>query len=267
MKKYKSKDEKIVKLRDFFKKERKENREPMSTATKIKIGILIAAGLVAISIPVKNEMAEHISENKIEERASIDTAFRDFKNLDKKEMGKYLTNQIKVLYEKYPDLNEMIFYEDEATKSTEFINDIYTLYKAYMVDQSDKEVEDINNVETVTVDRLVAQADRIMDGENKLQDTYREEYKHITDKFLNARDNTRDGAGLAKEMYELLALEIGLEKDTITSEEMAKEIEENNFYYDAVNKKFYTKEGPATLVSDQKLEKMQEKQTETEMER
>ena len=45
---------------------------------------------------------------------------------------------------------------------------------------------------------------------------------------------------------------------------MAKKLEEENYYYDEINKKFYTKDGPATLVSDRELQKTEEKETEME---
>ncbi len=264
MARYKSENNKIIKISNCLKEQNKEKKNFIPKRTKLKIAALIAAGTFAVAIPVVGEMAEHITVKQIEQSASIDTAFRNFRNLNKKNMGKYLTAQIDALYKKYPDLNEMIFYEDKKTRTSEFMDDIYTLYKAYMVDQADKEIENIDDVKTVAVDRFFSASDRIMSGKQKLIETHKEEYKHITDKYVNAKEKTRDGAGLAKEMYELLVGEIHLEKNALTSEQMAKKLEEENYYYDEINKKFYTKDGPATLVSDRELQKAEEKETEME---
>ena len=262
MVRYKSKDNKIIQIRKKIKEKNKKQKSSINKETKLKIAALIAAGTLSIAIPIVGELAENITLKQIKENASIDTAFRDFRNLNKKNMGTYLSAQIDALYEKYPDLNEMIFYGNEKTKTNEFINDIYMLYKAYMVDETDKEIENINDVKVVTVDRIVSSSDRVMNGKQKLKETHMEEYKSITDEYIKAKEETRNGAGLAKQMYELLASEIHLEKNAITSKQMAEEIEEKGFYYDEKNNKFYTKDGPATLIPDIEIEKTQEDEIE-----
>ena len=43
-----------------------------------------------------------------------------------------------------------------------------------------------------------------------------------------------------------------------------EEIQEHGFYYDEKNNKFYTKEGPSSLVPDRDIEKMNETEKETQ---
>ena len=264
MVRYKSRDNKIV---DFVKdaKERGKATNLQKSRSWKKIAAYIMAGTLAIGIPAAKEINEVKDMKTIEQNASIETAFRSFKNIDKENMGMYLSNQIKVLYEKYPDLDEMIFKKADKTTTDEFIKDMYTLYKAFLVDKSEKEIENIKDVKVTAVDKILITSDRLTDGQKKLMETHKEQYKHITDKYIAANEKTRDGANLANEIYELLALEVGLEKNAVTSKQMAKEIEEKGFYYDEQNNKFYTKDGPATLTPDIQEEKMQDNEVELDL--
>ncbi len=263
MVRYKSINNKIL---DFEKdvKERGKSSNLHKSKNWKKIAAYIMAGTLAIGIPAAKEINEVKDMKKIEQNASIETAFRRFKNIDKKNMGKYLSAQIDVLYEKYPDLDDLIFEKDGKTMTDEFIRDMYTLYKAFLVDKSEKEIEDMKDVRVTTVDQIIMTSDRLTDGEKKLIETHKEQYKHITNKYISAYEKTRDGASLANEIYELLASELGLEEHAVTSKQMAKEIEEKGFYYDEQNNKFYTKDGPSTLVADSELQKSEEKEIEME---
>ena len=235
-----------------------------------RLFIIGAAGFIGLAPFVKEE-SENVATKRIEENAEL-KAPRSLRNIKQEKMGKYLRNQIEVLYNKYPNLDELMYSDSDETKDSEFIDDIYLLYKAYMVDRADEEVGNIEDVKVTTVDQIIMQSDLISEEQEngtteKIAQTYKEQYKAITDAFIKAKNGEMTGADLAKRMYELLADELGLEDQVKTSEEIAEEIDEKGFYYDEKNDIFYTDEGKAKLVNESELEENQEAQeNETEQE-
>ncbi len=238
-------------------------KEPKKSMAK-KIMIWGAVGLVAIGLLSEGE--QHVQVKRIDRNAKIQEVYRSFKNLDKESMLEYLPKEINALYEKYPNLDDLVFAESEETKTKEFIDDMYRLYKAYMVDEA-SEKADVDNVKVVQVDQIFLQSDRIIEqkdeteeGEVKtektIKETHKEQNKHITDVYLESLKQG-NGAKLAKVIYEFLASEIGLKENALTSKEIYKNIEEKGFYYDVESNTFFTKEGKATLVPNSELEKTQ----------
>lgn len=203
------------------------------------------------------EYHEHTEKNEIEQNAQLEV-MRCFNHIDTEKSGKYLANQVKQLYEKYPQLDSMIFHDDNRLKTEEFANDIYLLYKAKMVDAANKDPENIDDVKVNTADRLlVLTSDIVYDKETKIAQTHREQDKEITNLFVKAKESPKEGSiPLAKEMYEFLVKEVGLKEKAKTSPEMVEEIQNKGFYYDEINQIFYTDRGTAHLEED-KTEKLQ----------
>lgn len=233
--------------------------------------VLIGA---AATFVVGGEVKERINAESIIERAKLNVP-RSFKNIDQEKMGKYLKNQLKVLYSEYPDVDNWLYEGSENTKEPEFIDDIYNLYKAYLVDKKGKEVESIDGTEIRTKDQIIWTSDVLKatvtvenketgEEEEKLEkvaETHDERDKIITNAFIEATDENgdRDGENFAKEMYELLAKEVGLKDKVATSEEINEQIEENGFYYDSLNETFYTEVGKAKLVNEKELKQLEKK--------
>lgn len=235
---------------------------------------LIATGLVAL--PVVDEYRQNKIQDKIEDNAEIQ-AMRSFKNIKKDEMGKYLADGIESLYNRYPDLDDIIFESKATAGEMEFVNDIYRLYKAFMVDKSEKEIKDIQDVKvTGTYHTVITDSqDIVTEGDSVIIKTTKEQYKKITDTFVSAdhanKDNDSDkvkdeGVKLAKELYELLALELGLEDNVLTSQEIQEEINTRGIYYDQKNNTVYTKEGKGHIVMDKEIAKKEQKDDEFERE-
>ncbi len=237
------------KIRNFVKK------------NKMKlVGIIGAASLIA-GVPVR-EYIEYQEEKKIENNADIEV-IRDFRDIKKENMGKYLESEIEKLYEKYPDLDNMILDGSEETGRREFIDDIYRLYKAFMVDKSEKEIEDMENVRVTTAEQLVVlQSDLVTEGSREITETHKEQYKMITDSFWRAKksESEKDGTQLAKRIYELLALELGVEDNVLTSQEIQKVVEKEGICYDEENNTVYTKEGRGHIVFDKEYDKEEEEE-------
>ncbi len=248
----------------------KNNRKRKSKIKGILPYVLLGAG---IAVAVGGEAKQRIDAGNIIKQAELDVP-RSFKNIDEENMGKYLKNQIKILYSEYPEVDEWLYEGSENTKDPEFIDDIYNLYKAYLVDKKDKEVESIDDTIIKTKDQIIFTSDVLKtkatvdnkatgeeDSYKKIAETHDERDKIITNAFIEATDENgdRDGATLAKEMYELLAKEVGLKEKVATSKEINEQIEENGFYYDSLNETFYTEVGKAKLVNEKELEQLEEK--------
>ncbi len=228
-----------------------------------KIAIIGFAGTVAVT-PIAKETSERKSMKKIEESAQIEEAFRSFRNIDQENMGDFLKMQIERLYDKYPNIDDMVYKSSEETRKMDFIQDIYTLYKAFMVDKSKKIVQDIYDVKVSTDNKIITSSDIIKAEDKKLIQTHKEQYKHITDKYVQAEESTNDGAELAREMYELLAYEMGLKENVLTSKEIAEIIERDGFYYDEKRNEFFTKEGKGNLVIEKREQETQKEDEEEE---
>lgn len=212
--------------------------------------------------PIAKELHEHKQVDRIEENEQIQNVPRSLKNINQDDMGTYLKDTIKYLYEKYPNLDELIYLEDESTQNSEFLNDIYLLYKAEMVDSAEKDSPakmDIEDVTITTEDQIIASSDIIkVNGENFTK-TYKEQDKSITNMFIHQKQTLKyDGAKLAKRIYEYLVLEHGLSENELTSKEIQEQIEKTGFYYDESSDIFYTPQGRA------QLELMDEKEQEQE---
>lgn len=261
---YDSSIEKEVMIMARYKTHKRPNKNRFSKRIWKKIAIIGAVGVIGVT-PVVKEVKEYEKVKQIEENAEVKVP-RSFKNINQENMGEYLKNQIDILYEKYPELDKWMYEDSSETEDFEFIRDVYRLYKAYMVDKAGKEVESIENVKVTVVDQIILNSDLIeekkADGKDKkITKTHKEQYKTITNTYLAAKHDKSNGAQLGKEIYELLALELGLNPNVIASKEMAKEIEEKGFYYDINNNVFYTEKGEAQLV--QKSEEKEEVQEST----
>ncbi len=224
-----------------------------------KIGALIAAGALTIAIPATVEATENSKLNEIKQNSQIEVAHRSFKNIDQNNIGPYLKEEIERLYYKYPDLDDLIYDKDEQTKDLAFVNDIYRLYKAYLVDRYEKEVNSIGDVKVTTTDQIISSSDRLTEGENKLLTTHKEQYKAITDEYVQTKEERKDASKLSNMLYELLARELGLKEGVLTSEQIAQEIEEYGFYYNKEENTFYTAKGKAHLEYDKQTEQEQTK--------
>lgn len=244
-----------------YKNNQRKKELKLSTNNKKRKLIGAAIGVMVATLAMIPEYQEQMEKAKIE-RNSNREAIRSFKNIRKDNRGKYLENEIEKLYAKYPDLDNIIFESREEAGEKEFIEDIYRLYKAFMVDKSEKEIENIENVQVKTVDQIIFHSDLIKEGNKQIIDTHKEQYKMITDSYIEA-ENT-NGTKLAKEIYELLALELGLEPELeesiLSPQEIEKEIQDKGFYYDQRSNTVYTKEGKENIELDksQNLEKLEE---------
>lgn len=216
-----------------------------------KIVILGAVGAIAIT-PVMSEVSQHQKVKAIQENAEKKVP-RSFKNIRQEDMGKYLKAEIENLYKTYPEIDEWMYENSSQTEDMEFINEIYRLYKAYMVDKAEKDVDDLEDVTVTTVDHVVASADLIEENENgkteRIKKTYQEQYKEITNSYVAAKEGRSNGAELGKKLYELLAMELGLDSKVATSEEIDEQIQSKGFYYDSDKNVFYTDKGKADLVA------------------
>ena len=78
-------------------------------------------------------------------------------------MNEHLKEQLDALYQKYPNLDELINSNDEAIQNKEFIKDMYTLYKVNFADEKIDNIQDYDadNLKVVEVDRVVSQSDRL----------------------------------------------------------------------------------------------------------
>lgn len=229
-----------------YKSKKRINNKGIKKVLK-EIAIIGAIGALAVT----PEVVQHQKVKVIEENAEKKVP-RSFKNIDQEDMGKYLKAQIETLYQTYPDLDNWMYYDSPQTNDQEFIDEVYRLYKAYMVDRANKQVESMEDVKVTMVDQIVASADLIQEKQKDgtiedIKETYKEQYKAMTDSYVRAKEGKSSGADLGKEIYELLTLELGLDSKTATSEEIDKQIQDTGFYYDATNDIFYTNEGKAKL--------------------
>ncbi len=232
-----------------------------NSSSKKKMKLIGALGTLGIMTIIPGmEYRENQIEKKIESDANID-AMRSFRNIKKEKMGKYLEAEMESLYENYPDLDSMILDGTEETAKIEFIRDIYRLYKAFMVDKSEKEV-DIDDVKVKRRDQIILQSDVITEEDEAIARTYKEQYKMITDSYIMAMKSVdeKDATQLAKQMYELLALELGVKDNVLTSEGLQEVVEKEGFYYDQQNNIVFTAEGRGHVVFDKIYDK--EEQTE-----
>lgn len=150
-------------------------------------------------------------------------------------MNEHLKEQLDALYQKYPNLDELINSNDEAIQNKEFIKDMYTLYKVNLADEKIDNIQDYDadNLKVVEVDRVVSQSDRLYydngDNTKRLMETSKEKYKLITNKYNEAMDDPTKSKDLANKIYELLVKENGLKDNIPTSSEIDKLIDKNDF--------------------------------------
>lgn len=242
-------------VNDYRKKETNEKKKIKNSFIKKHKKLIGVIGGIALgaTIVVGPEYKEHEVKKQIEENANIEV-MRSFKNIKKENRGKYLDNEIKKLYEKYPNLDDIILESGKETEDLDFIDDIYRLYKAFMVDKSNEKIENIEDIKVTQVDQIIMLSDRITEGDKKIKETRKEQYKKITDDYIEAKEGKK-GTKLAKEMYELLTIELGLEEDILTSPEIQEEIDKRGIYYDMKNNTVYTKEGRGYIVLDKERAK------------
>ena len=232
--------------------------------------MIIRGAIGAIgALAVAQGISEIATWKRIEENTQLKKIPRSMKNIDEENMGKYLKAEIKRLYETYPDIDDLMYKNSSETKNQAFIDEVYRLYKAYMVDQANEKIfkvgkaadeeVNINGVRVTTVDQIIFHSDLIQKYNNngelkKIISTHKEQYKAITDAYIAAKNGEITGAELANKIYELLALELGVTENTLTSEQINQKIKEDGFYYDPTNNIFYTTKGRGTLVYENENE-------------
>ena len=210
------------------KKEKNKFRKFLAR-TFLRIGIALTAVL-----GIGGKVKQLQEAQSIEEDANLDVG-RNFKKIAKQKMNEHLKEQLDVLYQKYPNLDELINSNDEAIQNKEFIQDMYALYKVDLADEKLEDIQDFdsNNLKVVEVDRVIFHGDRLnyVDGEDKkrIKETYNEKYKLITNKYKEAMDDPTKSKELANTIYELLAQENGLKDNIPTSSEIDKLIDRNDF--------------------------------------
>ena len=209
------------------KKEKNKFRKFLArTFMKIGIGLTALLGI--------GEVKQLQEAHNIEQEANLDVG-RNFKNIDEQKMNEHLKEQLDVLYQKYPNLDELINSNDEAIQNKQFIQDMYDLYKVDLADEKIDEIQDYDadNLNVVVVDRVIFHGDRLnyIDGDDKkrIKETYTEKYKLITNKYKEAMDDPTKSKELANTIYELLAKENGLKDNIPTSSEIDKLIDRNDF--------------------------------------
>ena len=160
---------------------------------------------------------------------------RNFRNINEEKMNEHLKEQLDALYQKYPNLDELINSNDEAIQNKEFIKDMYTLYKVNLADEKIDNIQDYDadNLKVVEVDRVISQSDRLYydngDNTKKILETSEEKYKLITDKYNEAMNDPKKSKELANTIYELLSKDYGLKDNIPTSSEIDKLIDKNDF--------------------------------------
>lgn len=231
----------------------------MNKRKKVLIkGCTTILALLITTSPILKELHEYKQVDKIKKSENIEGIPRSFKNIKQDKMGDYLKDTINYLYEKYPNLDELIYLDNELTHDKQFLDDIYLLYKAQMVDScktKDQKI-DINDVSVTVSDHIIANSDMISVNDTKLRNTFREQDKFVTDMFISQNEFDKyDGTKLAERIYEYLVLEHGLTENTLTSKQIQERIEKDGFYYDVSSERFYTKRGieKLQLIDDAEL--------------
>ena len=202
------------------KKEKKKFRKFLAR-TFVRIGIALTAVL-----GIGGKVKQLQEAQSIEEDANLDVG-RNFRNINEEKMNEHLKEQLDALYQKYPNLDELINSNDEAIQNKEFIKDMYT--------QKIDNIQDFDadNLKVVEVDRVISQSDRLYydngDNTKKILETSEEKYKLITDKYNEAMDDPTKSKELANTIYELLSKDYGLKDNIPTSSEIDKLIDKNDF--------------------------------------
>ena len=210
------------------KKEKNKFRKFLAR-TFVRIGIALTAVL-----GIGGKVKQLQEAQSIEEDANLDVG-RNFRNINEEKMNEHLKEQLDALYQKYPNLDELINSNDEAIQNKEFIKDMYTLYKVNLADEKIDNIQDYDadNLKVVEVDRVISQSDRLYydngDNTKKILETSNEKYKMITDKYNEAMDDPTKSKDLANTIYELLVKENGLKDNIPTSSEIDKLIDKNDF--------------------------------------
>ena len=210
------------------KKEKNKFRKFLAR-TFVRIGIALTAVL-----GIGGKVKQLQEAQSIEEDANLDVG-RNFRNINEEKMNEHLKEQLDALYQKYPNLDELINSNDEAIQNKEFIKDMYTLYKVNLADEKIDNIQDYDadNLNVVVVDRVIFHGDRLnyVDGEDKkrIKETYTEKYKLITNKYNEAMNDPTKSKELANTIYELLAKENVLKDNIPTSSEIDKLIDKNDF--------------------------------------
>ena len=172
------------------KKEKNKFRKFLAR-TFVRIGIALTAVL-----GIGGKVKQLQEAQSIEEDANWDVG-RNFRNINEEKMNEHLKEQLDALYQKYPNLDELINSNDEAIQNKEFIKDMYTLYKVNLADEKIDNIQDFDavNLKVVEVDRVISQSDRLYydngDNTKKILETSEEKYKLITDKYNEAMNDPK----------------------------------------------------------------------------
>jgi len=229
------------------KKEKNKFRKFLAR-TFVRIGIALTAVL-----GIGGKVKQLQEAQSIEEDANLDVG-RNFRNINEEKMNEHLKEQLDALYQKYPNLDELINSNDEAIQNKEFIKDMYTLYKVNLADEKIDNIQDYDadNLKVVEVDRVISQSDRLYydngDNTKKILETSEEKYKLITDKYNEAMNDPKKSKELANTIYELLAQENGIKDNIPTSSEINELVErdsssfKDNIKYDVSSKEVNNKD-------------------------
>ena len=229
------------------KKEKNKFRKFLAR-TFVRIGIALTAVL-----GIGGKVKQLQEAQSIEEDANKNVG-RNFRNINEEKMNEHLKEQLDALYQKYPNLDELINSNDEAIQNKEFIKDMYTLYKVNLADEKIDNIQDYDadNLKVVEVDRVISQSDRLYydngDNTKKILETSEEKYKLITDKYNEAMNDPKKSKELANTIYELLAQENGIKDNIPTSSEINELVErdsssfKDNIKYDVSSKEVNNKD-------------------------
>ena len=188
--------------------------------TFVRIGLALAA-----VIGVRGEMKQIAEAKTIEQDANLEVG-RSFTHLKEEDMTYHEKEFLDSLYEKYPNLDNLINTDDPSIQNKEFAQDMFNLYKIDFAGDSLDTIQDFNigNLTIKDVDRGFSHADRLVydfgDEKKELKETTVEKNKIITTKYLETVQDPTKARELANTIYEFLAEERGLDENIPTSKEL-----------------------------------------------
>ena len=203
-----------------------------------KISAILLAGALAVNtgmtIKQRNDVnyrTKELVENDID---------KSFKTIDAKENTKKV---VKLLYNRYPDLDEIINFDDDEleekiiklkVEGKDLISDLFLLYKAYAIDNegtiskiTNEKVENVEDISVIATAPLIPiSSNRILDKEgNKREDRYNI-VEHIpVDAFVNAKKGD-----ISSQEYICKMLAFLEEKEGIKEEVKVKEDDNKKDY-------------------------------------
>lgn len=212
----------------------------------VRLGIIIGTAfmtLTGVSIYKHHEkQVEAINDvDKMLEDANLEKE-RSFKHLNQNNMGPNLKMYIDALYEKYPNLDEIISKDDSIAHFPYFNDDLYGLYVAYVSDKAGIELsEDTIDIgtfnDTFEVKKLPYADGDVLEKNGKEIFTYKDQRGMALTNAYEGLENGKKteklgiGRNLGGLMFEFLSRDgiVGTKDVEISLEDIDKRIEEGNF--------------------------------------